>query len=147
MWLWGHSLLKISSPGPFMEPGDYQDAPVSKTLHFIRIVGLLEGWNRGGRTIDPGKVAVQGSIKAYSLFIHSFIFATKLGCTVSFSSSPHIAPSWSHMLKLSVKHIPNFAAYLSTRSWRPTGKWSITASIHNLGRGTWRALCHGRFTP
>jgi hypothetical protein len=27
----------------FMEPGDYQDAPVSKTLHFIRSVGLLEG--------------------------------------------------------------------------------------------------------
>jgi hypothetical protein len=27
----------------FMEPGDYQDSPVSKTLHFIRGVGLLEG--------------------------------------------------------------------------------------------------------
>jgi hypothetical protein len=27
----------------FMEPGDYQDAPVSKILHFIRSVGLLEG--------------------------------------------------------------------------------------------------------
>jgi hypothetical protein len=27
----------------FMEPGDYEDAPVSKILHFIRSVGLLEG--------------------------------------------------------------------------------------------------------
>jgi hypothetical protein len=27
----------------FTEPGDYQDAPVSKILHFIRSVGLLEG--------------------------------------------------------------------------------------------------------
>jgi hypothetical protein len=26
----------------FMEPGDYQDAPVSKILHFILRVGLLE---------------------------------------------------------------------------------------------------------
>jgi hypothetical protein len=43
----------------FMEPGDYQDAPISKILHFIRSVGLLEGWNRGGRTIDLWKVAVQ----------------------------------------------------------------------------------------
>jgi hypothetical protein len=32
----------------FMEPGDYKDAPVSKILHFIRSVGLLEGRNRGG---------------------------------------------------------------------------------------------------
>jgi hypothetical protein len=27
----------------FMEPGDYQDAPISKILHCIRSVGLLEG--------------------------------------------------------------------------------------------------------
>jgi hypothetical protein len=27
----------------FMEPGDYQDAPISKILHFIQSVGLLEG--------------------------------------------------------------------------------------------------------
>jgi hypothetical protein len=27
----------------FMGSGDYQDAPVSKILHFIRSVGLLEG--------------------------------------------------------------------------------------------------------
>jgi hypothetical protein len=27
----------------FMEPGDYQDTPISKILHFIRSVGLLEG--------------------------------------------------------------------------------------------------------
>jgi hypothetical protein len=55
----------------FMEPGDYQDAPISKILHFILSVRLLEGWNRGGCTIDPGKVAVQGPIKAYPSFIHS----------------------------------------------------------------------------
>jgi hypothetical protein len=27
----------------FMEPGNFQDAPVSKILHFIRSAGLLEG--------------------------------------------------------------------------------------------------------
>jgi hypothetical protein len=27
----------------FMEPSDYQDAPMSNILHFIRSVGLLEG--------------------------------------------------------------------------------------------------------
>jgi hypothetical protein len=57
----------------FMEPGDYQDAPISKILHFIRSVGVLEGWNRGGCTIDLCKVVVQEPIKAYPLFIHSFI--------------------------------------------------------------------------
>jgi hypothetical protein len=31
-----------------MEPGDRQDAPVSKILHFIWSVRLLKGWNRGG---------------------------------------------------------------------------------------------------
>jgi hypothetical protein len=36
----------------FMQPGDYQDAPVSKILHFIQSVGLLGGWNRGTCTID-----------------------------------------------------------------------------------------------
>jgi hypothetical protein len=55
----------------FMEPGDYQDAPVSKILHFIQSVGLLEGWNSGGCTIDLGKVTVQGLIKAYPLFIQN----------------------------------------------------------------------------
>jgi hypothetical protein len=56
----------------FVEPGDYQDAPISKLPHFIRSVGLLEGSNRGGCTIYLGKVAVPGPIKAYPLFIHSF---------------------------------------------------------------------------
>jgi hypothetical protein len=60
----------------FMEPGDYQDAPISKILQFIRSVGLLEGRNRGECTIDLGKVAVHGPIKAYPLFIHSFIQAS-----------------------------------------------------------------------
>jgi hypothetical protein len=27
----------------FMEPGDYQDTPISQILYFIRSVGLLEG--------------------------------------------------------------------------------------------------------
>jgi hypothetical protein len=44
MWLWGHSLLKISSPGPvFMEPSDFYDAPIFKVLHFIRSVRLIKG--------------------------------------------------------------------------------------------------------
>jgi hypothetical protein len=73
MRLWGHSLRFRHLGHYFMEPGDYQDAPISKILHFIRSVGLLEGWNRGGRTIDLGKVAVHGPSGAYPLFIHSFI--------------------------------------------------------------------------
>jgi hypothetical protein len=31
----------------FMEPGDYQHAPVSKILHFIQSVVLLDDWIRG----------------------------------------------------------------------------------------------------
>jgi hypothetical protein len=57
----------------FMESGDYQDTPISKILHFIQSVGLLEGWNRERCTIDLCKVAVQGPIKTYPLFIHSFV--------------------------------------------------------------------------
>jgi hypothetical protein len=48
----------------FMEPGDYHDAPINQILHFVRSVGLLEGWNRGRCTIDLGKVAVHGPIWA-----------------------------------------------------------------------------------
>jgi hypothetical protein len=53
-----------------MEPGDYQDTPLSQILHFIRSVGLLQSWNKEGCTIDhddPGASAGQG----LSL-IHSF---------------------------------------------------------------------------
>lgn len=32
----------------FMEPGDQQDTPLNKILHFIWSVGLLKGWNREG---------------------------------------------------------------------------------------------------
>jgi hypothetical protein len=45
----------------FMEPGDYQDAPVSKILLFIRSVGLLEGWNKGMHN-RPFMVVVQGPV-------------------------------------------------------------------------------------
>jgi hypothetical protein len=59
----------------FMEPGDYQDAPirVSKILHFIRSVGLLDGWNRGGCTIDLERSQCKGWFRTtpYSFF-HSF---------------------------------------------------------------------------
>jgi hypothetical protein len=53
----------------FMEPGDYQGAPVGKILLFIRSVGLLEDRNRGGCTID---LESKGRSKAYPLCIHSF---------------------------------------------------------------------------
>jgi hypothetical protein len=38
----------------FMEPGDYQDAPLSKILYFVQSVqvGLLKGKNIGGCTIE-----------------------------------------------------------------------------------------------
>jgi hypothetical protein len=59
----------------FMEPGDYQDTPVRKILHFIRSVGLLEGWNRGGYTTDLERWWCKGQSKAYPLRIHSFIWS------------------------------------------------------------------------
>jgi hypothetical protein len=56
----------------FMEPCDYQDAPVSRILHVIWSVGLLEGWNRGGCTIDLERSRYKGRSRAYPLCIHSF---------------------------------------------------------------------------
>jgi hypothetical protein len=47
--------LKFRHMGHYcMEPGDYQDAPLSRILHFVQSiqVGLLKGRNRGGCTID-----------------------------------------------------------------------------------------------
>jgi hypothetical protein len=36
--------LRFHHPGHyFMEPGDHQDAPLSKILHFVGSVGLLKG--------------------------------------------------------------------------------------------------------
>jgi hypothetical protein len=56
----------------FMEPDDYQDAPVSKVLHSIQSVGLLEGWNRGGCTIDHWWLWCKGRSRPTSYaFIHS----------------------------------------------------------------------------
>jgi hypothetical protein len=54
----------------FMEPGEYQDAPVSS-------VELLRGWNRGGCTINHWRSRCKGRFRPtpYSLsdwFIHSF---------------------------------------------------------------------------
>jgi hypothetical protein len=57
----------------FMEPCDYQDAPVSRILHVIWSVGLLEGWNRGGCTIDLERSRCKSWSRAYPLCIHSFI--------------------------------------------------------------------------
>jgi hypothetical protein len=31
----------------FMEPSDFNDAPISKVLHFIRSVGLIKGYSKG----------------------------------------------------------------------------------------------------
>jgi hypothetical protein len=46
MRLWGYSYLRYRHLGHyFMEPGDYQDASVSKVLHFVQNVWLLKCWN------------------------------------------------------------------------------------------------------
>jgi hypothetical protein len=48
--------LRFHRPGQFFtEPSNYHDAPISKVLHFIRRVGLIEGKLKkkgGGSTID-----------------------------------------------------------------------------------------------
>jgi hypothetical protein len=44
MWLWGHSLFKISSPGPLLHGTKWLLLrPLYKVLHFIRGMGLLKG--------------------------------------------------------------------------------------------------------
>jgi hypothetical protein len=65
-----------------MEPGDYQDAPLSKILHCIWSVGLLEGWNRGACAIDLERSWCKGRSKAYPLCIHS-TQKTKLFITIA----------------------------------------------------------------
>jgi hypothetical protein len=55
-----------------MEATCFSETPV----YFQRSVGLLEGWNKGGRTIVLWKVAVQGPVRGLPLmypFIHAFI--------------------------------------------------------------------------
>jgi hypothetical protein len=54
----------------FTESGDYHDTPVCMTLHFIRSVRLLKGWNRGGCTIDYQRL----NYAFIQSFIHVFIF-------------------------------------------------------------------------
>jgi hypothetical protein len=85
----------------FMGPGDYQDAPVSKILHFIRSVEFLEGWNREGCTIDLRKVAVQGPIKHYPLCIHSFIHSYRYITMVHNCSDSEFILYWSILFQLS----------------------------------------------
>jgi hypothetical protein len=71
MWLWGYRLLKILSPGCYCtEPGDYQDTPLSKILHFVWSVGLLRGWNRRGYTVDYRWSWCKESVKANPLLLH-----------------------------------------------------------------------------
>jgi hypothetical protein len=55
-----------------MELGDYQGAPLSKTLQFIQSVELL-GTGQGGMHNRLLMVVVQGLVKAHPLFIHSVI--------------------------------------------------------------------------
>jgi hypothetical protein len=44
MWLWGHKLLKISSPEPVLHGTKWLLwRPINKILHFIRSVGLIKG--------------------------------------------------------------------------------------------------------
>jgi hypothetical protein len=57
----------------FMEPGDYQDAPVSKILHVIQNARLLKVWNRGGTQyiIEGGGVRAGLVLPLAHSFIHS----------------------------------------------------------------------------
>jgi hypothetical protein len=77
------SLLRFCQLGHyFVESGDCQDAPIIKTKHVIRSVGLLKGWNRGGCTIDHWKSRCKGRLRPipYAFihsFIHSFMFTIK----------------------------------------------------------------------
>jgi hypothetical protein len=52
MWFWGYSLPMTLLGHYLMEPGDYQDTPFSKILHFIQSVKLLRCWKWGGCTVD-----------------------------------------------------------------------------------------------
>jgi hypothetical protein len=59
----------------FMGPGDYQNAPISKILHFVRSVGLLWVRNRGG---SQQITDCRGARTAQGLpLIHSFIQAER----------------------------------------------------------------------
>jgi hypothetical protein len=49
VWLWGHSLFKISSPGPVFYRTKWLlwRPPLNKILHLIRIVALIKGQSKG----------------------------------------------------------------------------------------------------
>jgi hypothetical protein len=70
MWFWGYSLPMNHLGHYFLEPGDYQDTPLSKILHFIQSVGLLRCWKWGGCTVDHW----WSSCKDHPLSIHLFMW-------------------------------------------------------------------------
>jgi hypothetical protein len=74
MHLWGHSSFKISSAGPLLYGTRWLPRHPCERLHFIWSVGLLEGWNRGGSTIDHWRLQCKGWSRPIPYaFIHSFI--------------------------------------------------------------------------
>jgi hypothetical protein len=73
MWLWGHSLLKISPPGPPFHGTrwlPWHPHKSNTTLH--PKCGAVGGVKRRGMHNRSRKVAVHGPIWASPLFIHSF---------------------------------------------------------------------------
>jgi hypothetical protein len=101
MQLWAHSLLKIPSPGPVFYGTRWLPRRPCKILNSHQSVGLLEGWNRGGCTIDLCKVAVQGRSRPtlIHLFIHSFIITNLLDCifnTQWILQASHWRFRWTH---------------------------------------------------
>jgi hypothetical protein len=70
----------------FVEPGDYQDTPLSETLHFAWSVESLRGWHRmHNRSL---MVTVQGLVRAHPLFFNSYWCFCIDGYKTCFASCP-----------------------------------------------------------
>jgi hypothetical protein len=61
LWLWGHSLFKILSPGSLLYGARWSPGHACKILHFVWRVGLLKGWHRRihNRSL---RIALQGPV-------------------------------------------------------------------------------------
>jgi hypothetical protein len=77
-WLWGYNLLKMSPPEPLLYGARWLPRRPYKIPHFIRSVGLLRGWNRGGGgcaiLVDHYGSRCEGRSRPTPYaFIHAFI--------------------------------------------------------------------------
>jgi hypothetical protein len=55
----------------FIEPGDYQDAPLREILYFVWSVGLMRGWNRGRCRTDHWWLWCKDQSSPNPSFMHS----------------------------------------------------------------------------